>query len=48
MTGDATKGTAEKGRMMVEALVDSVVRCVNELDKKDWDYTTTGSLQKLR
>ena len=47
MTGDATKGTAEKGKKMVDALVKSISEGIKELDKKNWDYTTPGSLQKL-
>lgn len=42
-TGDATKATAEKGRMMTEALVKCVVDEIKKLDAIDWDYRTTDS-----
>ena len=37
-TGDATKATPEKGRKMTEALVDYLVKFVEDMDKIDWDY----------
>lgn len=37
-TGDPTKGTAEKGRKMFEALVEYVVRFVGEMEKRGWKY----------
>ncbi len=37
-TGDATKATAEKGKMMNDAIVEHVVKVLNELDEKDWKY----------
>ena len=36
--GDATKATAEKGKMMNDAIVEHVVKVLNELDEKDWKY----------
>lgn len=41
-TGDPTKGTAEKGRMMTEVLVDCMEKEIKQLDEIDWDYRTTG------
>lgn len=41
-TGDATVATAEKGKMMTEVLVNAVSEAIRELDKKGWDYHTTG------
>lgn len=46
-TGDATKATAEKGRMMSEALVECVVDEIKKLDAVNWDYTSTDSLTKF-
>lgn len=46
-TGDATKATAEKGKMMTEVLVKCMVDAIEELDKKDWDYTSTQSQKKF-
>lgn len=37
VTGDPTKATVEKGRLMREALVDLLVDFVEEMDGKDWD-----------
>ena len=37
VTGDPTKATAEKGRLMRDALVDLLVGFVEEMDGKDWD-----------
>ncbi len=37
-TGDPTKGDAEKGRKMFEALVTLVVEFVAEMEKKNWRY----------
>lgn len=37
-TGDATKATAEKGRLMNDAVVEHVVKTLRELDAKDWKY----------
>lgn len=47
-TGDATKATAEKGEKIASALVDCVVKAIEELDKNGWDYSTTGAATKLR
>jgi creatinine amidohydrolase len=46
-TGDSTKASAEKGEKMTNALVESIVLSINELDARDWDYTTTNSTTKL-
>ena len=46
-TGDATRASEEKGRMMTEVLVDCVVDAIRELDKKDWDYTSSQSKKKF-
>lgn len=35
-TGDATKATAEKGKLMNDAIVEYVVKALKELDEKDW------------
>ena len=37
-TGDATKATAEKGKMMNDVLVDFVVKTLKELDETGWVY----------
>lgn len=37
-TGDATKGTAAKGKLMNDAIVDYVVKALKELDSKGWKY----------
>ncbi len=47
-TGDPTRGTAEKGRMMAEALVDCMVREIRMLDEIDWDYRTTGVTDEFK
>lgn len=36
VTGDPTKGTEEKGRLMREALVDLLVSFIQDMDGKDW------------
>lgn len=46
-TGDATKATAQKGKLMADALVDCVVEAIKELDSRGWDYTTTNSTSKF-
>ena len=38
VTGDPTKATQEKGKMMRDALVDLLVSFVKEMDGKDWEY----------
>ena len=37
-TGDATKATAQKGKMMNDAIVEHVVKVLKELDEKGWKY----------
>lgn len=37
-TGDATKATAEKGKLMTDALVDYIVKTLEDLDKIGWEY----------
>jgi len=37
-SGDPTKGTAEKGKIMRKVLVDTAVSILNELEKNNWDY----------
>lgn len=37
-TGDATKATAEKGRMMTEVLVKCVADAIKKLDETNWNY----------
>ena len=37
-TGDATKATKEKGKMMNDAIVEYVVKALKELDDKDWKF----------
>ena len=37
-TGDATKATAEKGKMMNDAIVEYVVKTLKELDARDWKF----------
>ena len=37
-TGDATKGTAEKGKKMNDVIVEHVVKTLKELDATDWKY----------
>ncbi|MCX6090137.1 MAG: creatininase family protein [Candidatus Atribacteria bacterium] len=43
-TGDPTRGTAEKGRKMFEALVDFLVHFINEMEEKNWKYGTMLTL----
>ncbi len=38
VTGDPTKATLEKGRMMRDALVKLLVSFVQEMDENDWEY----------
>ncbi|MBR0597583.1 creatininase family protein [Sinanaerobacter chloroacetimidivorans] len=45
-TGDATKGTAEKGKKMTHALVDCIVDAIQKLDVVNWDYRTTAVREK--
>ncbi|HID86340.1 MAG TPA: creatininase family protein [Anaerolineae bacterium] len=37
-SGDPTKATAEKGRKVVEALVDHIMGFIQQMDAKDWKY----------
>ena len=37
-TGDPTKGTPEKGEKMFKALVDYVVKYIQEMEKAGWKY----------
>jgi creatinine amidohydrolase len=39
VTGDPTKATVEKGRLMRDALVDLLVDFVEEMDGKGWDIS---------
>lgn len=41
-TGDATVATAEKGKLMNDALVDAAVKALKQLDAINWNYNTTG------
>lgn len=42
VTGDPTKATPEKGRLMRDALVDLLVDFIEEMDGRDWDITPAG------
>lgn len=46
-TGDATRATPEKGEKIAKALVDVVVKAIEELDAKGWNYTSSRSKTKL-
>ncbi|MBQ4649571.1 MAG: creatininase family protein [Firmicutes bacterium] len=37
-TGDATKATKEKGKMMNDVLVNHIVEALHDLDAKDWKF----------
>ena len=37
-TGDATKATKEKGKLMNDAIVEYVVKTLKELDARDWKF----------
>ena len=41
-TGDPTKATAEKGKMMEEVLVKACTEAIRDLDANGWDYRTKG------
>lgn len=41
-TGDATKGTAEKGYKMNEVLINCMVEAIDYLNERDWNYNTSG------
>lgn len=47
-TGDATKGTAEKGEKMTTVLVDFAANAIRELDKRDWNYCSTYHKMDLK
>jgi len=40
VTGDPTKATPEKGRLMRDALVELLVSFIEEMDERDWDVST--------
>jgi creatinine amidohydrolase len=40
VTGDPTKATVEKGKLMRDALVDLLVDFIHEMDGKDWEITS--------
>jgi creatinine amidohydrolase len=42
VTGDPTKATPEKGRLMRDALVDVMVDFIDGMDRKDWEITPAG------
>lgn len=46
-TGDATKGTAEKGEKMTKVLVDCVVDGIKKLDAVNWNYSSSNAKTKL-
>jgi creatinine amidohydrolase len=37
-SGDPTKGTVEKGKLLEKAVVDVLVNFINEMDKNNWKY----------
>lgn len=39
-TGDPTKATVEKGKLMADALTKAVVEAIQKLDEINWDYRT--------
>ncbi len=45
-TGDPTKGTSEKGEMMVESLVNAVVEFIEEMERGNWSYGWNRGLEK--
>ncbi len=44
-TGDATRATSEKGRLMTDVLVKTVTDEIKKLDEKDWNYCSSQSLE---
>jgi creatinine amidohydrolase len=42
-TGDPTLASAEKGRRMLDAVVDAVVESIEALEKTDWNYDRRGA-----
>ena len=41
-TGDATRGTAEKGELMTDVLVGCIADAIRKLDEMNWDYNSTA------
>ncbi len=41
-TGDPTKATAEKGKLMTDALVKACADAIRQLDACGWEYRTSG------
>lgn len=41
-TGDPTKATAEKGKLMADALAGAMVDAIQQLDQLGWDYRTSA------
>lgn len=39
-TGDATKASAEKGKMMNDVLVKALMEAIDYLNERDWNYNT--------
>lgn len=39
-TGDATKGTAEKGKKMNDILIKSMIEAIDYLNERNWNYNT--------
>jgi creatinine amidohydrolase len=37
-SGDPSKGTVEKGKLLEKAVVEVLVNFINEMDKNDWKY----------
>jgi creatinine amidohydrolase len=41
-TGDPTKATREKGRVIKETLIENIVSALTTLDESGWDYRSPG------
>lgn len=41
-TGDPTKATPEKGKMMADAIEAVCVKAITQLDQMDWNYNTSN------
>lgn len=41
-TGDPTKATPEKGKMMADAIETVCVKAITQLDQMDWNYNTSN------
>ena len=41
-TGDPTKGTPEKGKLMADAIEEVCVKAIKQLDDQDWNYDTSN------